>query len=437
MQYELLYFILFIIIFASVVSIFDMKEGFSVFSQGNVSITPERNALDGTTDSTGTSSTTTTTTASNSSDVDIKLLNNMRFYSSVNRNEIVAIIDEVSKEETLRLLVNDTSGKNIDTIVYKNPRYTTNEFGRSKEYYGPTNSKMELIIQNRVATAVRLYKEYNITLYTSTQYTSILNEPPATNSNASTNANANTNTNTNTTSDSNSFFTVPSGYDNDNYILKTKVIPYIKPQTGYIKSSINDIASLLSDYNAVLSKSDISVNPFQNPVSSIKDLLANTNNPAALTNELLPKTIIDSIEKDIKKDPTKKNDTDWILNKIKKLFDSKKDKKNSKEKDSPYPNSVLLNDRNPSYVQNYKTTITNTPHIPADKRLPATTKYEQSYILETPISKEKKNKYKCPPCAPCGRCPDPAFQCKMVPNYNSTTANVPRPILNAFSTFGM
>lgn len=45
---------------------------------------------------------------------------------------------------------------------------------------------------------------------------------------------------------------------------------------------------------------------------------------------------------------------------------------------------------------------------------------------------------KCPPCPPCARCPEPAFECKKVPNYNSSNDNVlPRPVLNSFSQFGM
>ena len=45
---------------------------------------------------------------------------------------------------------------------------------------------------------------------------------------------------------------------------------------------------------------------------------------------------------------------------------------------------------------------------------------------------------KCPPCPPCARCPEPAFECKKVPNYNSSDDNVlPRPVLNSFSQFGM
>ena len=44
-----------------------------------------------------------------------------------------------------------------------------------------------------------------------------------------------------------------------------------------------------------------------------------------------------------------------------------------------------------------------------------------------------------PPCPPCERCPEPAFDCKRVPNYNSVTSNeyLPRPVLNDFSQFGM
>ncbi len=28
---------------------------------------------------------------------------------------------------------------------------------------------------------------------------------------------------------------------------------------------------------------------------------------------------------------------------------------------------------------------------------------------------------KCPPCPPCARCPEPAFECKKVPNYSSSS----------------
>jgi len=45
---------------------------------------------------------------------------------------------------------------------------------------------------------------------------------------------------------------------------------------------------------------------------------------------------------------------------------------------------------------------------------------------------------KCPPCPPCARCPEPAFDCKKVPNYNSFNPDfMPVPVLSDFSSFGM
>jgi hypothetical protein len=44
----------------------------------------------------------------------------------------------------------------------------------------------------------------------------------------------------------------------------------------------------------------------------------------------------------------------------------------------------------------------------------------------------------CQPCPPCARCPEPAFECKKVPNYSSSNDNfLPRPVLADFSQFGM
>lgn len=43
------------------------------------------------------------------------------------------------------------------------------------------------------------------------------------------------------------------------------------------------------------------------------------------------------------------------------------------------------------------------------------------------------------PCPPCGRCPEPSFECKKVPNYAAAKKNnvVPRAVLSDFSSFGM
>jgi hypothetical protein len=44
----------------------------------------------------------------------------------------------------------------------------------------------------------------------------------------------------------------------------------------------------------------------------------------------------------------------------------------------------------------------------------------------------------CPPCPACARCPEPAFECKKVPNYNAIDDQyLPQPVVNDFSSFGM
>lgn len=41
-----------------------------------------------------------------------------------------------------------------------------------------------------------------------------------------------------------------------------------------------------------------------------------------------------------------------------------------------------------------------------------------------------------PPCPPCARCPEPSFDCKKVPNYNSNNEQyLPKPMLSDFSSF--
>ena len=45
---------------------------------------------------------------------------------------------------------------------------------------------------------------------------------------------------------------------------------------------------------------------------------------------------------------------------------------------------------------------------------------------------------KCPPCPPCARCPEPAFECKKVPNYSGQNDSyLPQPVMSDFSQFGL
>jgi len=56
-------------------------------------------------------------------------------------------------------------------------------------------------------------------------------------------------------------------------------------------------------------------------------------------------------------------------------------------------------------------------------------------ILKCPGGKDLDD---IPPCPPCARCPEPAFDCKKVPNFNAGSAPyLPQPVLSDFSTFGM
>jgi hypothetical protein len=55
-----------------------------------------------------------------------------------------------------------------------------------------------------------------------------------------------------------------------------------------------------------------------------------------------------------------------------------------------------------------------------------------------PICPDNFDANKCPPCPPCARCPEPAFDCKKVPNYNAFNQNyMPIPVLTDFSGFGI
>jgi hypothetical protein len=56
-------------------------------------------------------------------------------------------------------------------------------------------------------------------------------------------------------------------------------------------------------------------------------------------------------------------------------------------------------------------------------------------IVQSP---DNNDTTKCPPCPPCARCPEPAFDCKKVPNYSAFNPDyMPVPVLNDFSSFGM
>ena len=64
---------------------------------------------------------------------------------------------------------------------------------------------------------------------------------------------------------------------------------------------------------------------------------------------------------------------------------------------------------------------------------------EDLYVLRSEVA-SLMNKPAQTPCPPCGRCPEPSFSCKKVPNYNDVHSEnnyLPKPVLSDFSTFAM
>lgn len=69
---------------------------------------------------------------------------------------------------------------------------------------------------------------------------------------------------------------------------------------------------------------------------------------------------------------------------------------------------------------------------------PAASDKSMSTTSMMPASQQQQSKEKCPPCPSCARCPEPAFDCKKVPNYSAMNNEfLPIPVLNDFSSFGM
>ena len=114
----------------------------------------------------------------------------------------------------------------------------------------------------------------------------------------------------------------------------------------------------------------------------------------------------------------------------------------------PQGNTVYgtnVDNNNSSYGTDYYSTLPQ--GIPASQIIPG---QEDLYILKSQVvppvcpvcpvlaANEDYDESKCPACPACARCPEPAFDCKKVPNYSAANSSyLPVPVLNDFSTFGM
>ena len=110
--------------------------------------------------------------------------------------------------------------------------------------------------------------------------------------------------------------------------------------------------------------------------------------------------------------------------------------------------SMAYEDANPTKHSPDNNTVyssTLPPGIPKSQ-IPAG--QEDMYILKSqvvppvcpacPPSTTVSRQESCPPCPACARCPESAFECKKVPNYNAIHGDsLPMPVLSDFSQFGM
>jgi len=364
-------FIIASIIFLSI-CLFDVVEGNANMGlEGEASITPSSSSESSSTSSSESSSSEPTSEPTSTTD-NMKLLDGRVFYSESNADDdyIVASIDDTTGEETLTLTMKHSQGS--DTEVYGNPINTQNELGNTKEYStGVSTSKIKLIIQGGEATALRLYKDGQ-RLFTSNQYEYFDDSHITNNDHTSSNpaTESSATESSATESTTTSYDELLSYFDNSN------------------------TSNYSSNNNYILKSKFVPQVQTRNPY--LMDDLDNWT----VYNNLLP----NENNNDISKETNTKKEEETLLNKIKALLESKSKSKSKSESESKSESKPL-------------------------------TKYEEAYRKTHGIPKHeaKNDNVRCPPCAPCGRCPDSAFQCK----YSHSNGDLPRPVLNSFSTFGM
>ena len=116
---------------------------------------------------------------------------------------------------------------------------------------------------------------------------------------------------------------------------------------------------------------------------------------------------------------------------------------------SPYPStndqSSAVGPPTADQINNYDDTSTqDTSQQPPP---PGPPQNEDLYVLKStiippvcpacPSSAVCPRQKPCQPCPPCARCPEPAFECKKVPNYTSSNTGLPKPVLTDFSKFSI
>jgi hypothetical protein len=165
--------------------------------------------------------------------------------------------------------------------------------------------------------------------------------------------------------------------ENDNYILKTKIVP---PKGTACPTEISAPAS-----NYLNDKKDTNItavstsNSSNNLTTNSSNTIINTTSPNTNANTNVPSNV-------------------------------------------PTPSTVPAPSTSPSSVTN-------------DSQYGSVLNDIKGSISQ--INQQQPKPEQCPPCPACERCPEPSFECKKVPNYRSPSVNqyLPMPILNDFSNF--
>lgn len=185
----------------------------------------------------------------------------------------------------------------------------------------------------------------------------------------------------------------------DNWFLKTKMVPPICPTCPYYfplnKDEDKKDGDTKSDSEP---KYDESVNQNDN---SVNQKLINKND----------NSVNNENDNSVYQNVNQKQSAD---NKWNNLFGN---------------NSITFGGNKTTSQPNYDTsqigTLAGSGPAPANNNSPVSTPAQAG------------NKDSCPPCPACERCPEPAFECKKVPNYRSASMDnyMPLPVLNDFSRF--
>ena len=147
---------------------------------------------------------------------------------------------------------------------------------------------------------------------------------------------------------------------------------------------------------------------------------------------------VDNAEELDKISPEFKNLTTYDKKKL--LFKNRRRRRSSSYNSNNYNNSATV-----ATGPAGNTAVVSNDNVTAVKRTDIPPGDEDLYVLKSEIvppvcpacPKYCERQEPCPACPPCARCPEPAFECKKVPNYTSNNDRyLPKPILNDFSTFG-